>query len=139
MTTFGSNFLTHKNDIPFTSDGAEVAQKWVDAVFSQGRQLAGAGPPRSHLAVQLEGRAGHFGEFWLLVRDRYPDLFKICTTIACVMPTTAAVESNFSRLRCAKTDYRGNLSCLVLEGAMQASDLLMIADKVSVPFSFPRV
>jgi hypothetical protein len=26
-------------------NGAEAAHKWVDAVFSQGRQLAGAAPP----------------------------------------------------------------------------------------------
>jgi hypothetical protein len=55
------------------------------------------------------------------------------------MPTTTAVESDFSRLRCVKTDYRGNLSCLALEGTMQASYLLMVAHKVSVPFCFPRV
>jgi hypothetical protein len=59
--------------------------------------------------------------------------------LACDLPTTSAVESDFSRRRGAKTDYRTNLSCQVFEGVMQASDLMLIADKVDVPFKFPAI
>jgi hypothetical protein len=59
--------------------------------------------------------------------------------IACVLPTTSAVEPDFSRLRGAKTDYCTNLSSLALEGAVQASDLMLIAGKVDLTFKFPTI
>jgi hypothetical protein len=59
--------------------------------------------------------------------------------IACVLLTTSAVESDFSRFRGAKTDYRTNLSCLALEGVTQESDLKLIAGKVDLPFQFATV
>jgi hypothetical protein len=74
---------------------------------------------------------------WEPVRDRYKALLEFCAIIACVLQTTSAVESDFSRLRGTKTDYRTNLSCLALEGELQASDLMLIASKVDLPFKFP--
>jgi hypothetical protein len=69
-------------------NGAEASQKWVDAVFSQGRQLAGAAPPGWHLAVQLEGSAAHVGEFWLLVRDSYAGFLSsaLLSPVSCPRP-----------------------------------------------------
>jgi hypothetical protein len=48
------------------------------------------------------------------------------------------VDSDFSRLRFAKTDYRSKLTCLAMEGSMRASDLIAIARKMAVPIDFPR-
>jgi hypothetical protein len=52
--------------------------------------------------------------------------------------TTSSVASDFSRLRFAKTDYRGKLTCLALEGSMQACDLIAIARKLAVPIDYPQ-
>jgi hypothetical protein len=76
---------------------------------------------------------------WEPVRDRYKELFEGCGMIACVLPTTSAVEPGFSRLRGAKTDYCTNQSCLSLEGVMQASDLMLITGKVDLTFKFPTI
>jgi hypothetical protein len=59
--------------------------------------------------------------------------------IACVLPTTSAVEPDFSLLRGAKTGYCTNLSSLALEGAMPASDLMLIAGKVDLTFKFSTI
>jgi hypothetical protein len=56
--------------------------------------------------------------------------------LAAVLPRTARVEPDFSSLRGTKSDYRGNLSCLSLEGVMQETDLLL-ADPVDVPCTLP--
>jgi hypothetical protein len=63
---------------------------------------------------------------------RYKELFEVGGMIVCVLLTTSAVEADFSRLIGAKTDYRINLSCLALEGVMQASKLMVIAGKFNV-------
>jgi hypothetical protein len=92
----------------------------------------------SELRASLGARSlGSFVEYWEPVSDRYKELFEFCGMIACVLPTTSAVESDFSRLRGAKTDYRANLLCQALDGVMQARDLMLIAGKVDVPFKFP--
>jgi hypothetical protein len=44
----------------------------------------------------------------------------------------------FQRLRGAKSDYR-NMSCLFLEGVMQASDPVLISNFVAFPFKVPSL
>jgi hypothetical protein len=46
---------------------------------------------------------GPFVESWEPVRNRYMELFEFCRLIACVLPTSSAAESDFSRLGGAKT------------------------------------
>jgi hypothetical protein len=120
----------HKVD----ENGGKTAQVVTRPKSQVSRKLSAA--DRQHLPCQVSNTSTFSN-----APSHCATATRICSSSAllslCVV--TAAVESDFSSLRRAKTDYRGNLSCMALEGAMQASDLLMIADKVSAPFSFPRV
>jgi hypothetical protein len=69
---------------------------------------------------------------------QFPQLFSFSGCVASVMATTSSVESNFSHLRYAKTDNWSNLTCIVMEGYMQASDLIAIAREMAVPIAFHR-
>jgi hypothetical protein len=90
------------------------------------------------LRVELEDLSRRsFKESWDQISSQYPELFAFCGMIASVMSTTAFVESDFSRLRGAKSDHRCNMSCLSLEGINQVSDLVIISKSVDVPFKFP--
>jgi hAT family C-terminal dimerisation region len=80
-----------------------------------------------------------FSEAWHHEASRFPNLLNFCGGIACMMATTAAVESDFSRLRGAKNEYRSSLSCTALEGIMQATELIRIQTIVTLPFDFPRI
>jgi hypothetical protein len=64
-----------------------------------------------------------------------PELFGIYGMLAPVQLTTACIESDLSRPRGTKSDNRSTISCLSLEGVLQANDLL--ADLVDVPFTLP--
>jgi hypothetical protein len=63
-----------------------------------------------------------------------PELVVFYGMLASFLPTTASVESDFSRPKRTKSHDRRNTSCLSLEGAIQANDLLL-ADLVDVPFT----
>jgi hypothetical protein len=63
-------------------------------------------PPATALELRASLGARSFGPFvepWEPVRNRYKDLFEFCRLIACVLPTSSAAESDFSRLGGAKT------------------------------------
>jgi hypothetical protein len=52
-------------------------------------------------------------------RAQFQQLYAFCGGVACVMATTSSVESDFSCLRFAKTDYRrSKLTCTAMEVAM---------------------
>jgi hypothetical protein len=78
-----------------------------------------------------------FAAAWELARAQLPYLYAFCGGVVWVTATTSSVESDFSRLRFAKSDYRSNITCFNMEGSVQASDLISIARKIAVPTDFP--
>jgi hypothetical protein len=120
--------------------GEEAGINWGNDVLKKFRQLRSSTGEGSELRASLGTRSfSPFFESWEPVSDRYKDLLEFCDMVACVLPTTSAFKANFSPLSGAKTVYRANLSCLGLEGVMQASGLMLIAGKVDVPFKFPTI
>jgi hypothetical protein len=57
--------------------------------------------------------------------------------LASLLPKTACVEADFSRLLDAMSDYRSKVSYISLEAFMQASDLLLV-NLMGVPFMLAR-
>jgi hypothetical protein len=118
--------------------GSSLPPAWREEVFNQCRRLSLATSPWSKLLDHLTACAtSTFAAARELARAQFPQLYAFCGGVACVMATTSSVESDFSRLRFAKTDYRNKLTGPAMERSMQASDPIAIARKMVVPIDFP--
>jgi hypothetical protein len=116
-------------------DGASAVRDATSVSSDTAGDAANKEPARQ---AELEALSGlPFIDLWEPVIERYPELFAFYAMLASALQTTACTEADLSRLRGTKSDYMSNLSCLSLEEVMQASDLLLLADFVDVPFTLP--
>jgi hypothetical protein len=110
---------------------------WREEVFNQCWWLSLATSPGSKLLYHLTACAtSTFAAAWEPARAQFPKLYAFCGGVACVIATTSTVETDFSRLRFAKTNYRSKLTCFSIEASMQTSDLVAIACKMAMPIDF---
>jgi hypothetical protein len=76
---------------------------------------------------------------WEPVAHMYPELAEFCRGIGTVMPTTAAVESDFSLLKLAHSPSRSSLTKFGLQSHLNNRDLPTAARLVESPVRFDYV
>jgi len=74
---------------------------------------------------------GAFAACWIAMRLELPNLCYYCAGLACVMPATHAVESDFSVMKRTKDNTRRSLSNYALEGQLQSTQYKHITQAVA--------
>jgi hypothetical protein len=69
----------------------------------------------------------------------YPELAEFCRGMGTVMPTTAAVESEFSVLKLARSPSRSSLTKFGIQSHLINRDLPTVARLVELPVQFVYV
>ena len=98
----------------------EALEQTISAEFHQLLRLVAADTVFQQSLEKAAGNGLDFRKSWLPVGRRFPNLYKLASGLATVLPGTACVESDFSNINYERDEYRSALANISLEGILHA-------------------
>ena len=94
--------------------------KQIDQEFSALHRAYRQEPELKNVLDVMKSKAVSFEDAWAPLCSRFKMLKEFCGGLATVLPNTATVESDFSRLSLEKNEYRKALTDFSLEGVLHS-------------------
>lgn len=123
-TQFQALIYTHLSRLQ-KAFGQDIFQKLCKDYETLVADLAGDARRTQRQIKLLEQKIG-FSKAWESIGDKVPFLRALACGFATVFPTTAQVESDFSRIKFARCCWRTSLADLTLEGTLYSKQLDLI-------------